>query len=374
MAGDDGFSGGALRLRFERKERDARPARPAYRGRMSIDPDQAWAAFERRDRSFDGRFVGAVSTTGIYCKPSCPARRPRRENVAFYADGDAAAAAGFRACLRCRPDEVARDRQAVAQAVTLLGGDDPPQLGALAAAVGYAPHHFHRLFKRETGVTPAAYLRAQRAARLEQLLGRGKGVTEAIYEAGFDSASSGYAVAAARLGMVPSAWKRGGAGVTIRWTLADTIVGEMLLAATDKGICRLAFDEDEAALRKRFPRATLIRDDLSLRALVDGAVAACENPRDASDLPLDIGGTAFQQRVWDALRAIPAGETRSYRDIAVALGLPGGSRAVGQANGANAVAVLIPCHRVIAAGGKLGGYAHGLDRKRELLRREREPR
>lgn len=197
-------------------------------------------------------------------------------------------------------------------------------------------------------------------------------MTEAIFEAGFDSASSGHAAATARLGMAPSAWRRGGAGVTIRWTLADTAVGSMLLAATDRGICRLGFDEDEAALRKRFPRATLIRDDVALRALVDSAIETVDDPRKGFDLPLDTGGTPFQQRVWAALRAIPAGETRSYRDIAVAIGLPGGSRAVGQANGANAVAVLIPCHRVVAAGGKLGGYAHGLDRKRELLRRERE--
>lgn len=338
---------------------------------MSIDSDFAWAAFERRDRALDGEFVGAVRTTRIYCKPSCPARRPRRENVTFYSNGPAARAAGYRPCLRCRPDDVSRDLQAVAQAVKLLDGDAPPRLEPLAAAVGYAPHHFHRLFKRALGVTPAAYLRARRASRFEQLLGKGHGVTEAIYEAGFDSASRGHAAGAARLGMPPSAWLRGGAGVTIRWTLADTAVGVMLLAATDKGICRLAFDEDEDALRRRFPRATLVRDDATLAALVDGAVAACANPQGTHDLPLDIGGTAFQQRVWEALLAIPAGETRSYREIAVAVGLPQGSRAVGQANGANAVAVLIPCHRVIAADGQLGGYAYGLDRKRELLRRER---
>lgn len=338
---------------------------------MSIDPDFAWAAFERRDRALDGEFVGAVRTTRIYCKPSCPARRPKRENVTFHIDGKTARVAGYRPCLRCRPDEVSRDREAVAQAVALLDGDSPPHLEQLATAVGYAPHHFHRLFKRETGTTPAAYLRACRAGRFEQLLRGGQSVTEAIYEAGFESASRGHAAGSARLGMTPSAWKRGGAGVTIRWTLADTAVGEMLLAATDKGICRLGFDEGEDALRERFPQATLVRDDAALSALVEGAVAMCANPNGAHGLPLDTGGTAFQQRVWEALCAIPAGETRSYRDIAIAVGVPGGSRAVGQANGANSVAVLIPCHRVVAAGGGLGGYAHGLDRKRELLRRER---
>lgn len=337
---------------------------------MSIDPDQAWAAFERRDRAFDGAFVGAVVTTGIYCKPSCPARRPRRENVAFHMDGAAARAAGFRACLRCRPDEVPRDVLAVRRACALLDGDGPPGLDALAAAVGYAPHHFHRLFKRATGATPAGYLRAARAARAQAALEGATTVTEAIHDAGYASASRFYADAPDRLGMTPSAWRRGGAGVTIRWAIADTALGPMLLAATERGICRLSFDEDEAALRGRFPGATVEPGGDAMRDLVEGAVAAVERPGRAHDLPLDVGGTAFQRAVWRELAAIPPGETLSYAALAARAGNAKATRAVGSACGANAVAVLIPCHRALRSDGTMGGFAYGLERKRELLRRE----
>jgi AraC family transcriptional regulator, regulatory protein of adaptative response / methylated-DNA-[protein]-cysteine methyltransferase len=333
--------------------------------------DFMWAAFERRDRSLDGRFVGAVTTTGIYCKPSCPARRPMRENVRFFGDGAAARGAGFRACLRCKPDEVGRDAVAVQRALTLLQSEEPPALEDLAAAVGYAPHHFHRIFKRATGVTPAAYARGLRAKRAEAALEDDMSVTEAIYDAGYSGPSRFYAEANGRLGMTPSAWRNGGAGVTIRWTVAETALGPMLLAATEKGICRLSFDEDESALHRRFPRATIERGGADMAALVDRAVAAVERPGQMPDLPLDIQGTAFQQAVWAQLMAIPPGETRSYAQIAAAVGRPGAVRATGSANGANNVAVLIPCHRVIRGDGTLGGYAYGLERKMELLRREK---
>jgi AraC family transcriptional regulator, regulatory protein of adaptative response / methylated-DNA-[protein]-cysteine methyltransferase len=336
-----------------------------------IDKDQAWAAFAARNRAFDGMFVGAVKTTGIYCKPSCPARHPLRENVEYFADPEGARAAGYRACMRCKPDEIGRDREAVAAAIKIIDASDvPPQLEELAAQVGYAPHHFHRLFKRDTGVTPAAYARALRAKRTETMLTEADTVTEAIYDAGYDSASRFYADAPNRLGMTPSAWRNGGAGVTIRYAIVDTVLGKMLLAATDKGICRLSFDEDESELHRRFPKATIERGGDALQSLVEGAVEACANPSAMPDLPLDVAGTAFQQAVWQELRRIPPGETRSYAAIAAAVGKPHAVRAAGSANGANNVAVLIPCHRVIRSDGTLGGYAYGLDRKAELLRRE----
>jgi AraC family transcriptional regulator, regulatory protein of adaptative response / methylated-DNA-[protein]-cysteine methyltransferase len=336
-----------------------------------INPDTAWAAFSARDRSFDGQFVGAVKTTGIYCKPSCPARHPKRENVDFYADSSAARAAGFRACLRCKPDEVGRDRDAVAAALTLIeASDDPPNLEMLAAQVGYAPHHFHRLFKRDTGVTPAAYARALRARRAEAALGGNGTVTDAIYKAGYSGPSRFYADTKGRLGMTPSAWRNGGADVTIRWTITETSLGHMLLAATDKGICRLSFDEDESELRRRFPNAVVEKGGVAMAALVDSAVAAVNDPARAAALPLDVAGTAFQQAVWEELQRIPPGETRSYAQIAAAVGQPGAVRAAGSANGANNVAVLIPCHRVIRSDRSLGGYAYGLERKRILLERE----
>ena len=337
----------------------------------TIDRDMAWAAFTARNRAFDGMFVGAVKTTGIYCKPSCPARHPLPHNVEYFADGEGARAAGYRACLRCKPDEIGRDREAVAKAIRLIErAEDLPLLDELAAAVGYAPHHFHRLFKRDTGVTPAAYARALRAKRTETMLTKADTVTAALYEAGYQSPSRFYAAAPDRLGMTPSAWKRGGAGVTIRYAVVDTVLGKMLLAATAKGICRLSFDEDESELRRRFPNALIEAGGDAMADLVEGAVAACADPAHMPDLPLDVAGTAFQQAVWDELRRIPPGETRSYAAIAAAVGKPAAVRATGSANGANNVAVLIPCHRVIRTDGSLGGYAYGLERKEELLRRE----
>jgi AraC family transcriptional regulator, regulatory protein of adaptative response / methylated-DNA-[protein]-cysteine methyltransferase len=337
-----------------------------------IDTDAAFAAFDARDRSQDGRFVGAVKTTGIYCKPSCPARRPLRKNVEFFIDAAAARAAGYRACLRCLPDDVGRDREAVGKALALIEGSDAvPALDDLATAVGYAPHHFHRLFKRDTGMTPAAYARALRAKRAGAALTDTARVADAIYDAGYSAPSRFYAESGKSLGMSPSAWRNGGAGVTIRWAIAATSLGPMLIAATDKGICRLSFDEDEAALISRFPRATILAADAAMRALINGAIAAVENPRAMPDLPLDVAGTAFQQAVWAALRQIPAGETRTYAQIAAAVGAPGAVRAAGTANGANRVAVLIPCHRVIGTDGTMRGYAYGVERKRTLLEREK---
>ena len=336
----------------------------------AVDPDLAWEAFMRRDRSMDGRFVGAVKTTRIYCKPSCPVRHPLRKNVIFYQTAAEAKVAGFRACLRCRPDDIARDEVSIRKALKLLGDGQPLSLEELANAVGYAPHHFHRLFKRATGVTPAHYARGKRLERAEAALSENGRVTDAIYDAGYSGPSRFYAETKGRLGMTPSAWKNGGAGTVIRWALVDTSLGQMLVAATEKGICRLSFDEDENALAARFPRAEIQPADAAMTELAKGAVAAVEHPDRMPDLPLDVAGTAFQEAVWQELRRIPPGETRSYAEIAAAVGKPKAVRAAGSANGANNVAVLIPCHRVVRTDGTLGGYAYGLDRKAKLLERE----
>jgi len=336
-----------------------------------LDADTAWAAFMRRDRSWDGRIFGAVKTTGIYCKPSCPARRPKREHVEFFASGEEARAAGYRSCLRCKPDEVGRDREAVTTAVRLIEcAEETPTLEQLATAVGYAPHHFQRIFKRDLGVSPAGYARALRNKRTETALKASGRVTDAVYDAGYSGPSSFYSDAKERLGMTPSAWRNGGRGETIRWTHFNSPLGRMLIAATSKGICRLTFDDSEASLRRLFPNATIVEDAGGLKEFIEGALAAIESPLAARELPIDVAGTAFQEAVWRELRKIPAGETRSYAQIAAAIGQPKAVRAVGTANGDNHVAVLIPCHRVIRSDGTLGGYAGGLDRKRKLLAAE----
>jgi len=336
-------------------------------------PDEATAlaAFAARDRRMDGRFVIAVRTTHIYCKPSCPARRPRRENFEILVDGAEARAKGYRPCLRCRPDETGRDREAVAQAVKLIeASETPPVLADLAAAVGYAPHHFQRLFTREIGVSPAAYARQRRADRLAEALEGDGRITDAIYDAGYEAPSRAYADAGKRLGMSPGAWRKGGAGKTIRYAVVPSSLGSLLVAATDKGLCRISFDEDEAALRARFPLATILPGDAGFAALVEQVVALVDDPARQADLPVDVAGTAFQQSVWAALRAIPPGETRSYGEIAAAVGRPGAVRAAGTACGDNSLAILIPCHRVLRGDGSLGGYAYGVARKEKLLAKE----
>ncbi|KFG91858.1 Ada regulatory protein [Sphingobium herbicidovorans NBRC 16415] len=368
---------------FERKWREGWPPQPCYSISMNqmsdiapsmqqpLDAQACWDAFMRRDRSLDGRFVGAVLTTGIYCKPSCAARHPRRENMIFLPDPAAARAAGFRACLRCRPDEVGRDRVAVEAAQAFIGAAETlPSLEEIAAHAGYAPHHFHRLFKRETGLTPAAYARSLRAERLKAALAEGESVTDAIYEAGYNAPSRAYADAKRHLGMTPSAWKDGGRGVTIRHVVVVSSLGPVLVAATAKGLCRISFDEGEAELRRRFPKAEILPGDAALEALAAQVVRLIEEPTRPLDLPVDICGTAFQQAVWAALRAIPPGETRSYAEIATSIGRPRAVRAAGTACGDNGLAVLIPCHRALRSDGGLGGYAYGIERKKTLLERE----
>ena len=337
----------------------------------SLDDDSAWAAVLRRDRAMDGRFVTGVLTTGIYCRPSCPARHPKRENVRFFAEGADASAAGLRACLRCRPDDVSRDVVAVQAALRLIeAAEEPPSLEQLAARAGYSPFHFHRLFKRATGVTPAAYARGKRARAMTETLEADGRVTDAIYEAGYSGPGRFYADARDRLGMTPTSWRDGGRGETIRWATAPTSLGTMLVAATERGICRLSFDEGEAELKRRFPKAAVEPGGEAMAELVARAVAAVEAPERPHDLPLDVRGTAFQEAVWRELARIPPGQSLSYAALAARAGRPEAVRAAGTACGSNQIAVLIPCHRARRGDGSPGGYAYGLERKASLLERE----
>jgi AraC family transcriptional regulator of adaptative response/methylated-DNA-[protein]-cysteine methyltransferase len=339
---------------------------------VKIDDDAAWQAVLRRDRSHDGRFVTGVLSTGIYCRPSCAARHPLRANVRFFADGAAARGAGLRPCKRCSPDDVARDERAVLAAIEAIKqADEPLALAALAARTGYSPGHFQRIFTAQAGLSPAAYARALRDERARTALSETGRVTHAIYDAGFSGPSRFYDSAKGKLGMAPSIWANGGKGATIHWAIVPTSLGDMFVAATDKGVCRLSFEEDAGALARRFPKADLVEGGEAFAKLLADVVASVEAPGDFSHIPLDVKGTAFQEACWAALRAIPPGETRSYADIAAAAGSPKATRAAGSANADNHVAVLIPCHRVIRKDGSLGGYAYGLERKTALLERER---
>jgi AraC family transcriptional regulator, regulatory protein of adaptative response / methylated-DNA-[protein]-cysteine methyltransferase len=338
---------------------------------------QRWAALEQRDRRADGQFYYAVTSTGVYCRPSCAARRPRRENVRFYETCAAAERAGFRPCRRCRPQATADAGHAMAIAKacrTIEQAEETPRLDALAAEAGLSRFHFHRLFKGATGLTPRQYAAARRAERVRDDLPKSGTVTQAIYDAGFNSSGRFYEQSGVRLGMRPSAYARGGQGATIRFAVGETSLGAILVAATDKGVCSIALgDEPEAlvrALQDRFPRATLVGGDAAFEATVAKAVGLVESPSRGIDLPLDVRGTAFQERVWRALLAIPAGTTASYADIAHRIGNSRSTRAVAQACAANPIAIAIPCHRVVRTNGDLSGYRWGIARKRELLRRE----
>ncbi|SHN52773.1 DNA-O6-methylguanine--protein-cysteine S-methyltransferase /Transcriptional regulator Ada [Erythrobacter sanguineus] len=347
---------------------------------QNLSDDQRWQIVLAKDRRFDGAFVTGVHSTGIYCRPSCPARAPLRRNVRFYAAPAAAEKAGLRPCKRCSPHCESAEEACVLAAIAairanVVQGRGALTLGQLGDLTGYAPTHFQRLFKRMVGLSPAAFARALRTEQVRAHLATGASVTAALHEAGFASPARFYEETKGKLGMTASDWRGGGAGKLIHWAIAETTLGPMLVGATDRGVCCLAFGEGEAELRARFPKAELVPAAEDLRDLFAQVVAAVEQPGanggGSAAIPLDVKGTVFQQRVWDELRRIPCGETRSYGELAAALGNPKASRAVGGANGANHVAVLIPCHRVIAADGTLGGYAYGLEIKSELLRRER---
>jgi AraC family transcriptional regulator, regulatory protein of adaptative response / methylated-DNA-[protein]-cysteine methyltransferase len=337
----------------------------------NITDEDRWQIALAKDRRFDGAFVTGVHSTGIYCRPSCPARPPLRKNVRFYANAADAVAAGLRPCKRCSPDTQSAEEACVLAAIAAIRAEGAMTLEALADLTGYAPTHFQRLFRRTVGLSPAAFAKALREERVREALAGGLNVIEALSRAGYGGSKQFYAETKGRLGMAPSDWSKGGAGRVVHWAVLGTSLGDMLVAATEKGVCCLAFGEGETELRARFPRAELLAAGEDFRALFAQVVAAVEQPGPGSAaIPLDVKGTAFQQRVWEELRRIPHGETRSYGELAAVLGNPKASRAVGGANGANNVAVLIPCHRVIAADGTLGGYAYGLAIKAELLRRE----
>jgi AraC family transcriptional regulator of adaptative response/methylated-DNA-[protein]-cysteine methyltransferase len=339
-----------------------------------------WDAVQRRDPAFDGVFYYSVRTTGVYCRPACAARTALRRNVAFYDSCAQAEAAGFRPCLRCRPDLpplAERQAHAVAKACALIEASDAstaaPGLDTLAAACGVSKFHFHRMFKAQTGITPKAYAAARRAARVAQQLAGCASVTDAIYAAGFQS--SGRFYADTRLGMTPTRYRQGGRGEAIRFAIGACSLGAILVAATEQGICAILMGDDPDTLARdlqdRFPHAQLEGADAQFDQTVALVVGFVEAPQLGMALPLDVRGTAFQQRVWEALRAIPAGVTVSYAELAARVGMPTGARAVAGACAANPVAVAIPCHRVVRIDGALSGYRWGVERKRILLAREK---
>ncbi|HET9627480.1 MAG TPA: bifunctional DNA-binding transcriptional regulator/O6-methylguanine-DNA methyltransferase Ada [Kofleriaceae bacterium] len=344
--------------------------------------DPRWAVIRARDPRGDGRFVYSVKTTGVYCRPSCAARPARPENVAFHATPADAERAGFRACKRCRPDQPPRAERQAAQVAALCrwleaeieAGEPVPTLAELAARAGWSEFHTHRQFKAATGVTPRAYAEQHRARRVRGELATRATVTEAIYGAGFSSSSRFYERSTAMLGMTPSELRHGGAALAIRFAIGASSLGAILVAATARGVCAILLGDDPDELirdlERRFPRAELVGGDAAFERVVAEAVGLVEQPGRGTALPLDIRGTAFQQRVWDALRTIPAGATASYADIAAKIGAPSAVRAVAQACGANPIAIAIPCHRVVRTGGDLSGYRWGVERKRALLARE----
>lgn len=344
----------------------------------ATERDPRWAAIVARDVSADGRFWYSVRSTGVYCRPSCASRRARPENVQFHATREDAERAGFRPCQRCRPDQPSVTEQhasKVAEACRLIEtSESEPGLEALARSAGLSPYHFHRVFKAVTGLTPKAYARAKRAQRVRTRLAHGASVTEAIFDAGYNSNGRFYAEADAVLGMKPSSYRAGGVDTAIRFAVGQCSLGSILVAASERGLCAIALGDDPDALvhdlQGQFPKAELIGADAAFETLVARVVGFVEAPATGLDLPLDVRGTAFQQRVWQALREIPAGTTASYREIAARIGAPTSARAVAGACAANHLAVAIPCHRVVRTGGDLSGYRWGVERKRALLERE----
>ena len=352
--------------------------------RTDLDTERAWRQVLTRDASAAGRFVYGVQSTGIYCRPGCPSRRPARSRVRFFATCEDAEAAGFRACLRCEPSRRGSKSDphsaAVTRAAQMLREQEgePMSLDVLASSVGLSRFALLRSFQRVLGVTPSEFARTQRHERFRsELRNASNSVTDAVYAAGFGSSSRLYENAANTLGMRPSTMKAHGAGETIRWSTADSPLGRILVAATDRGLCAVLFaDSDKEAereLRSRFAKASLQRDDAGLGEAVRMVLSQITESATATSLPFDVRATSFQHRVWEALRAIPRGETRTYSQIAQIIGTPKAVRAVGAACGANPLAVVVPCHRAVGTDGRLHGYRWGLERKRRLLEIERAP-
>jgi AraC family transcriptional regulator of adaptative response/methylated-DNA-[protein]-cysteine methyltransferase len=343
-----------------------------------VSDTRRWTAVQQRDAGADGEFWYSVRSTGVYCRPSCGARPALRKNVAFHDSREAAEQAGFRPCLRCKPDQPPlAERQAalVAQACRLIDeAEEAPDLDSLAVAVGVSRFYFHRMFKAVTGITPKAYANAARARRVQAGLAGQASVTEAMYAAGFNSSGRFYAQSPAVLGMTPTAFRAGGVGEQIRFAIAECSLGPILVASTVQGICAILIDDDPdflvRDLQDRFPKAELIGAEPEYEQVVSRVVGMVEQPSVGLDLPLDVRGTAFQQRVWQVLRAIPSGRRVTYAELAELAGVPRGARAVASACAANAIAVAIPCHRVVRNDGSISGYRWGVDRKAALLNRE----
>jgi AraC family transcriptional regulator of adaptative response/methylated-DNA-[protein]-cysteine methyltransferase len=369
---------------FKRKNGDDlvgrfRHAEPMNTTADRFDHDaQRWAAVLRRDARADGVFFYAVRTTGVYCRPGCAARRPRRENVTFFRNREAAEAAGFRPCRRCRPNGASATVMRIARACRSIEAaiehSHAPRLSELAREAQLSPFHFQRLFKKTVGMTPRAYAAAARVRRLHQRLSAQRSVSDAMYAAGFGSASAAYRRGAVTLGMAPGRFRRGAPGETIRFAFGGCSLGRVLVAATARGLCAVLLGDDPAQLQQqlqqRFSLAQLTPAETEFESWVARVVALVETPQAGLGLPLDIRGTAFQQRVWQALRDIPVGRTASYAEVAARIGAPTAARAVAQACAANPLAVAIPCHRVVREDGGLSGYRWGIERKQQLLARE----
>ncbi len=329
-----------------------------------------------RDARQDGRFVFAVRTTGIYCRPSCPSRRPRRDSVEFFSDPQQAERAGYRACLRCKPTEISAQARFVIRARQLLDeAEGVLTLAELSERVGVSPFHLQRLFKRATGLSPREYQSARRMQQVKHGLRKGDDVTTALYDAGFGSPSRLYEKASQQLGMTPGAYRRGGAGMAIQYAIVPSPLGRLLVAATARGLCSVRFGDSahelERELREEFRAAEIHRDDAALGRYLQPLLASLRGENTTMDLPLDVRATAFQKKVWDALREIPPGETRSYSEVARAIGDPKAVRAVAAACASNPVALAVPCHRVVRSDGELAGYRWGIERKKKLLDQER---
>ena len=348
---------------------------------ITITDEDRWRAVEGRDGAYDGAFVFAVSTTGVYCRPSCPSRRPKRRNVSFYALPEGAERRGFRACKRCRPrDTHSPDPkiEALRKVCRFIESCDqgPPTLDTLGEMAGLSPHHLQRSFKRLVGVTPRQYYDALRIERLKSSLRDGDAVTGALYEAGYGSTSRLYEKAPSQLGMTPATYRKGGRGAAITYAITDSPLDRLLVGATDRGVAAVYLGDDDAslegALRAEYPAAAIARDDAGLGRWFEPLLAHLDGRQPHLELPLDVRATAFQRQVWEALRAIPYGETRSYGQIAAAIHKPKAVRAVAGACAANKVSLLVPCHRVIGAKGNLAGYRWGVERKQKLLDREKK--